>query len=314
MSRFMKIMLLAGLALLVIVLPLAAQTATPEPGTTVVVVGAVDLQSGGIMVNGYQIAPASAFQPAILRQGDEVIIIGNLLPNGQVIQAVSIEFFEPTPEATPDVTPEVTLEPTAEVTPEVTLEPTIEVTPEVTVEPTAEVTAEPTPDTGACNNPNHPVATNLAASFSVSYDEIIGWHCAGFGFGEIARAYLLADASGLTPQSYFDQKNAGMGWGQIVREAGVHPSDLAPGQVIRHGGRPEASADVNQTQGDGNRNNGNGGGNGNNGNNSNNGNGNGGGNGNNGNGNGGGNGGGNGNGNGNGGNGGGNGNNGNGNN
>lgn len=258
MSRFLKLAVLVGLVLLVVVLPLAAQTATPEAGSLVVVAGPVDLQSGSIMVNGYEIAPASAFQPAILHQGDEVIIIGYLLPNQNVIQAISLEFFEGTLEPTPEVTVEPTVEVTPQPTAEVTLEPTVEVTPEATV--------EVTPDTGNCNNPDHPVATQLAESFGVSYAEIIGWHCAGFGFGEIARAYLLADASGSPAQTYFDQKSAGMGWGQIVRDADVDPSDLAPGQVIRHGNRPETTDEPDQTntngQGNGNGHS-NGGGNGN---------------------------------------------------
>lgn len=260
MLRRLKITFIIGVYLFAVVLPLAAQTATPEPGSLVVVAGSVDLQSGSIMVNGYRIAPASAFQPAILSQGDEVIILGNLLPNQQVIQAVSFEFFAATPEATPEVTPEVTLQPTVEVTPqptaEVTIEPTVEVTPEAII--------ELTPEPQTCDNPDHPVATALAESFGVSDAEIIGWHCAGFGFGEIARAYLLADASGVAVQTYFDQKSSGRGWGQIVREAGVHPSSLAPGQVLRHGNHPETTDEAalpsNHGQGNGN---GNGGGNGN---------------------------------------------------
>ncbi len=67
----------------------------------------------------------------------------------------------------------------------------------------------------------------------MSYDEIMGWFCQGFGFGEIARAYLMADSSGDPASTYFEQRQAGLGWGEIVKEAGVHPSSLAPGQVIR---------------------------------------------------------------------------------
>ena len=30
---------------------------------------------------------------------------------------------------------------------------------------------------------------------------------------------------------YLDLHGAGMGWGQIVQESGVHPSELAPGRL-----------------------------------------------------------------------------------
>ena len=101
MSRIFAVVLLVGALLLVIVLPLSGQTATPDPGSQVVVVGTVDLGQGVIMVNGYIIAPASAFQPSVLHQGDLVVVIGYLLPDGVTIQATSLEFFDdttPTPE------------------------------------------------------------------------------------------------------------------------------------------------------------------------------------------------------------------------
>ena len=112
----------------------------------------------------------------------------------------------------------------------------------------------------------------------MTYEEIIGWHCAGFGFGEIARAYLLADAAGVAAATYFAQRQAGMGWGEILRQADVHPSQLAPGQVIRPNDDDDddGAGRNNGNNGNGNGNNGNGNGNGNNGNgNGNNGNGNG---------------------------------------
>lgn len=257
MSRILAVVLLISALLLVVVLPLSGQTATPDPNEPVVVVGPVDLGQGVIMVNGYIIAPALSFQPAILQQGDLVVVIGYLLPDGATIQATSLELFdddEPPVEATPEVTPEVTLEVTPEITPEVTAE----VTPEVTAAP-------------GCTQTNQPVAQRLADSFGVSYNEIINWHCSGFGFGEIARAYLLADASGETPETYFAMKEAGMGWGQIVHETGVHPSELAPGQVIRRGNHTsddDAQPDDETHQGNSGNNgngrgNGNGGGNGN---------------------------------------------------
>ncbi len=242
-------------------LPLATQAKDPDPASLTIVSGPVDLSNGSIMVGSNIIAPASAFSPSILHQGDVVIVTGYLLPDGVTIQAVSLEFFDdsqPPTDATEEPTAEVTTEPTAEVTVEPTAEVTVEPTAEVTSEPTAEATSEVN-NTGACTNPGQPVAQRMADAFGVSYDEIMSWRCQGFGFGEIARAYLLADADGVNgPDFYFNEKSSGLGWGQIVKQAGVKPSDLAPGHVIHHG-----QADNTSDTGNGHGNNGNGNGNGN---------------------------------------------------
>ncbi len=313
-TGFSKIIIMAVclVALIAVVTPAAtigAQTATPDPSSLVMIVGPVDLSSGSIVVNGFTIAPASAFTPSILHQGDMVIITGYLLPDGVTIQAESFEFFaELTPTVTPTFTPTLVLLPTAAfsffvtdpanplaitfvnqstgtgsllfawnfgdgqtsgeqnpvhvyaqaatyiVTLTVTdangttsvqqavpvgvatftpsFTPTFTPTATPTLVPTAAFTPSSTPLPDDCNRPDHPVAQRLAEAFGVPYEVIMGYHCQGFGFGEIARAYLLAAETGVDPQAYFDMKASGMGWGQIVREAGVHPSNLSPGQVI----------------------------------------------------------------------------------
>jgi len=61
------------------------------------------------------------------------------------------------------------------------------------------------------------------------------WHCDGFGFGEIARALILGELDGdeeTGAQDLLDLKDSGMGWGEIKKQYDVHPSELAPGQVI----------------------------------------------------------------------------------
>jgi hypothetical protein len=251
MFRKLTVLLLVSMLAIAMALPSFAQTATPDPGSQVVVVGPVDLGQGVIMVNNYIIAPASAFQPSILHQGDVVVAIGYLLPDGVTIQATSLEFFEGSP--TPTFTPTYT--PNPSITPTMTPHWTATFTP---LPPT------PVPTKANCNHPDQPVAQRLATAFNVSYNEIIGWFCQGFGFGEIARAYLLADATGVPAANYFAMRQSGMGWGEIVKQTGVHPSDLAPGQVIRRG-----NGNGNDENGNGNGNghgNGHGNGNGNNGN------------------------------------------------
>jgi hypothetical protein len=290
------------------VLPGLAQDNTVQNAdTTTIVTGAVSFGAdGSIIVAGVTIDPAGAFNPSNLKEGDLVVITGAML-NETTLQATGFEFFEDDqqPEATPEATLEITPEATVEMTPEATLE----ITPEATLESTPELTAEPTEVAAGCNQPNQPVAMKIAATFNVSYDEVMAMHCDGNGFGEIVRAYALAAAStdGTTAADYLARHKAGEGWGKIVHESNVNPSDLAPGRVLKDHGddgsvtaTPEANTSTKPGNGNGNGGNGGGNGNGNGGNGGGNGHGNGGNGGGNGNGNGG-NGGGNGNGNGNGG-------------
>ena len=75
----------------------------------------------------------------------------------------------------------------------------------------------------------HPAGMALAEQYGVPYDEIMGWFCSGFGFGEIDLAYSLSLASGLPVEAVFAMKTGGMGWGQIKHEleGGAHQ----PGQA-----------------------------------------------------------------------------------
>jgi hypothetical protein len=311
MKSMSKMTLLSVIALLVAVaslsvLPgLAQDTTVQSPDTTTIVTGAVSFGAdGSIIVAGITIAPAGAFNPSGLKEGDLVVITGVML-NETTLQATGFEFFD---DEQPEATPEATMEMTPEATVEMTPEATMEITPEATVESTPELTAEPTEVAGGCNQQNQPVAMKIAATFNVSYDEVMALHCDGNGFGEIVRAYALAAAGtdGATAADYLARHKAGEGWGKIVKESGVKPSDLAPGRVLKDKSddsltaTPEANT-TNTKPGNGNGNNGGGNGNGNGGNGNGNGHGNGGngnGNGNNGGGNGNGNGGGNGGGNG----------------
>jgi hypothetical protein len=97
-----------------------------------------------------------------------------------------------------------------------------------------------------CMRDDHPVALALANEFAYAYDDdadsaysvIADWHCSGKGFGEIARALLIAEkfkgeeGETVTPEEVMAMRDEGMGWGQIKKEFGVKPSDLAPGRVI----------------------------------------------------------------------------------
>jgi hypothetical protein len=217
-----------------LIVPLAAQDSVVEDGDLTIVTGAVTFGSdGSIIVAGITIAPASAFNPSTLREGDLVIITGVLL-NELTLQAISLEFFEDDPvEVTPEPTPEATPESTPEATPEMTPEPTMEVTPEITPEPTYET----------CGNLDHPVAQSVAERFGVPVEEVIALHCAGTGYGNIIRAYTLAELAddGSTAADFLARHQGGEGWGDIMRESGVDRSELAPGQVLKQN-REDADA------------------------------------------------------------------------
>ncbi len=241
---------------------------------------AINVEAGTITVSGVTVQVDFASLPDDLVLGMRITVSGELLDDGTIVADIVV------------VAPEDDEE---EETPSGCgyQDETTEATPEVA-------------DDEKC----HPVLEILSEAFEVPYEDLEALRDDRYGIGEIARAYLLAEAAGVDVQEIIDLRNSGLGWGQIKKEyPDVHPSDLAPGSVIGNGRGQSIRDDDDSTESSnqpggrpGNSNgNGNGNANGNangNGNGNANGNGNGNGNGNNGNGNGGGNGNGNGNGNG----------------
>src|SRR5258706_13241797 len=72
-------------------------------------------------------------------------------------------------------------------------------------------------DTAAClANLKHPVALRLADLLNVSYAQIMAWHCSGIGFGELTRAYLIAQKMGMTVDKGLALPKGGAGWGKIL--------------------------------------------------------------------------------------------------
>ena len=103
---------------------------------------------------------------------------------------------------------------------------TTTVTPKATITRTPALTFTPTPteivknENSRCDNrtKQQPEALRLAQRYQVSYDEIIGWFCRGFGFGEIDLAYQLSHSSGKTVDSIFAMRASGLGWGEIRKQ------------------------------------------------------------------------------------------------
>jgi len=171
---------------------------------------------------------------ADLQVGWTVKVEGSLLADGTIVaEEIKVMSREPvTPSPSPPITPTLTLTPT--VTPTVTLTPTLTPTPTVTP------TVTPTPE-----GP-HPVGLALANFFGVPYDEIMAWHEGGIGFGNIVKAYFLADAledEGLTVEDVLDEKLSGTGWGRLMKDLGLSPSskDKNLGQVMSGRGDDEVS-------------------------------------------------------------------------
>jgi hypothetical protein len=86
----------------------------------------------------------------------------------------------------------------------------------------------------------HPVGIVIAVYFNIPYTQVMTLHDDGFGFGTIARAYLTAFASAgeLTPEQVLDMRLAGVGWGQIKKDYGVHPGGNGLGSIM--GNKPAA--------------------------------------------------------------------------
>jgi hypothetical protein len=80
----------------------------------------------------------------------------------------------------------------------------------------------------------HPVGMMIARYFNIPYTQVMALHDEGLGFGEIARAYLTAAASGgaLTPEQVLAMRQDGMGWGQFKKEYGIHPGGNGLGSIM----------------------------------------------------------------------------------
>jgi hypothetical protein len=83
-------------------------------------------------------------------------------------------------------------------------------------------TAENTPAgvqivTADCPDGCDPLLITLADHLSVSYTELAAWQGEGYSVGVIARAYLVAQATGVTVDEVFARHKAGEPWGQIVK-------------------------------------------------------------------------------------------------
>lgn len=89
----------------------------------------------------------------------------------------------------------------------------------------------------------HPVGEELANRYGAAeggYDEIMGWFCQGFGFGEIQLAYELAAASDdYAPEDLFLMRQQRLGWGEIMQVVGVLDVDNTLGDDLEDNDRED---------------------------------------------------------------------------
>jgi hypothetical protein len=171
--------------------------------------------------------------------GQVVTIIVSVEDDGEELTAKSATAGAPAEEPTDEATDVATDVPT-------------DVATDVATDVPTDVATEVGTAVATCGGPNaHPVATQLADAFGVSYDEIMGLHCQGMGFGNIAKAYGLAKLSGKSVDEFLAMREQGMGWGQIIKGEGVNPSDLAPGKLKKQKSGDDDSAGTTSDSGKG---------------------------------------------------------------
>ncbi len=90
-----------------------------------------------------------------------------------------------------------------------------------------QATITPTTEITSTTSHTHPVAaaiaTHFSGTFSTTYESVMALHQEGLGFGVIAKAYFAAQKLGIDPQVLLDEFAAGTGWGQIMKNHGLHP-------------------------------------------------------------------------------------------
>lgn len=154
-----------------------------------------------------------------LKVNDPVLVNFTVLSDGSWL-AKSIETTENEDEIQPPSTATIAEETgiAETLTPSATADTTMTSTP-VTMG-TIETTGTPAPgNRSGCNSsPQQPEAVRLAQQYNVTYQEIMGWFCQGFGFGEIKQAYDLSIQSELPASQVFAMRSSGLGWGQIKQQ------------------------------------------------------------------------------------------------
>jgi hypothetical protein len=65
----------------------------------------------------------------------------------------------------------------------------------------------------------------IADFFDLDVAQVQTWHDQGLGYGEIARAYFLAQLSGKSVEYVMILYQGGLGWGEVAKELGLAPGN-----------------------------------------------------------------------------------------
>ena len=167
-------------------------------------------------------AAPEGFDFTAIQVGDAVEVETTTDENGDtVVVSISLVEEEPQETETPTETPteEVTETPTEEVTETPTEEVTETPTPEVTETPTPEETVAPATCPAALNQ--HPVGWRIANTYDLDYDEVMGWFCDGYGFGQIMLALQTSNITELPAEDLLQMKTEQGGWGRVWQGLGL---------------------------------------------------------------------------------------------
>jgi hypothetical protein len=112
------------------------------------------------------------------------------------------------------------------------------------------------PATGAEDDNLHPVGAAIADAAGVPYEEVMGLkETTHLGFGELARAYLVAAETGLTASEIIALRAAGARWDEILRANDVPETTFSNGRIMSaHGtgaGIPSPSQEEHPGRGQG---------------------------------------------------------------
>lgn len=94
---------------------------------------------------------------------------------------------------------------------------------------------DPHDEDNPLSKPQHPVALWMAKRFDPSYEDFMAMHEDGLGWGNIVKAYHMAEAIAqansneeVSGEDLLDMRLEGKGWGNITRELGTKPGKTPP--------------------------------------------------------------------------------------
>ncbi len=191
-----------------------------EESDEITIVGLVEIIGDNIVIGGWIIAPASAFNLSILTVGDLVILTGIQL-NDTTVQATSLSILI---FIIDDCTEDTDNDGDGDIDDDDC--PEDEDEDEDDCDEDDEDDDDDEDQRGVCTNLN-PVGQSLAAQFEVDEDTILEWRCEGFGYGEITRALSYAERLDLDVEDILDMRRDGMGWGNIRKELNANDDEEA---------------------------------------------------------------------------------------